>query len=197
MSSWRDELKFDLTEASSLLAAKDLGGAASPLRMLVMYGARPYLSQPQAVASYIAGQLGKLGIGAQIESTRGSKDYYRRVGQGDYDLVLAGWIADTLDPADYLESCLAAEAIPSPSEVSFQANLARWRDETVTDLLRRLRTEPGAQTQEALLRFVADEMPLLPLITGAHAYVHSFSVRNFEPDPLGLPEFYKLDLRSL
>ncbi|MFQ5348893.1 MAG: hypothetical protein ACE5EG_00460, partial [Thermoanaerobaculia bacterium] len=110
---------------------------------------------------------------------------------------LTGWIADTLDPIDFLESCLAARAIPSPGQISFHANLARWRDETASGLLRRLRSETNGQTQEALLQLVADEMPLLPLITGALAYVHTFSVRNFQPDPLGIPAFGELDLKAL
>jgi ABC-type transport system substrate-binding protein len=165
--------------------------------MMVMFGARPYLSQPQAVARYIADQLGKLGLEVQIETTRDSEDYFRHVARGDYDLALTGWIADTLDPTDFLESCLSAKAIPSPDGISFHANLARWRDEAASDLLRRIRSEPGGQSRDALLRLVAEEMPMLPLITGSLAYVHSFSVRNFQPDPLGIPEFDKLDLRAL
>ena len=196
MSSWRDGLKFDLATAVSQLAAQALGDLP-PLRMMVMFGARPYLSQPQAVASYIADQLGKLGLEVLIETTRDSEDYFRRVTGGDYDLALTGWIADTLDPTDFLESCLSAEAIPSPGEISFHANLARWRDPTVTELLQRMRMETGGHSQEPLLRLVAEEMPLMPLITGALAYVHAFSVRNFQPEPLGIPQFDKLDLRAL
>jgi ABC-type transport system substrate-binding protein len=195
MSNWRDGLKFDLPAASSQLAAKDLD-EMPPLRMMVMFGARPYLSQPQAVARYIADQLGKLGLEVQIETTRDSEDYFQHVTRGDYDLALTGWIADTLDPTDFLESCLSVKAIPSPGEISFHANLARWRDQTVTELLQHMRTEPDEHSQDALLRLVAEEMPLMPLITGALAYVHSFSVRNFQPEPLGIPEFDKLDLRS-
>ena len=196
MSDWRDGLRFDLAEASSRLAARDLADSA-PLRMMVMFGARPYLSQPQAVARYIAGQLGQLGLEVRIETTRDSEDYFRRVGRGDYDLALTGWIADTLDPVDFLESCLSVDAIPSPQAISIHANLARWRNDEATALLRRLRSEPGGENRESLLRLVADEMPLLPLVTGGIAYVHSFGVRNFEPDPLGIPEFDKLDLRAL
>lgn len=196
MSDWRDGLRFDLAEATSRLAAKQIGGTA-PLRMMVMFGARPYLSQPQAVARYIADQLGKLGLEVRIETTRDSEDYFRRVGQGDYDLALTGWIADTLDPADFLESCLSAAAIPSPGGISFHANLARWRNDAAATLLRRLRTEADEASRESLLRLAAEEVPLLPLITGAIAYVHAFSVRNFQPDPLGIPEFDKLDLRPV
>ena len=67
----------------------------------------------------------------------------------------------------------------------------------MAELLRRLRSESAEATRDQLLRRVADEVPLLPLVTGALAYVHSFSVRNFQPDPLGVPEFDKLDLKAL
>ncbi|MFQ5351202.1 MAG: ABC transporter substrate-binding protein, partial [Thermoanaerobaculia bacterium] len=100
MSGWRDGLKFDLAEARSRLEGKELGNLA-PLRMMVMFGARPYLPQPQAVARYVADQLGKLGFQVQIETTRDSEDYFRHVTRGDYDLALTGWIADTLDPIDF------------------------------------------------------------------------------------------------
>jgi cationic peptide transport system substrate-binding protein len=196
MSDWRDELRFDLAAAGSRLAARQLGDIP-PLRMMVMFGARPYLAQPQAVAHYLAGQLGKLGLEVLIETTRDSEDYFRRVTRGDYDLALTGWIADTLDPGDFLESCLSAEAIPSPGQISFHANLARWHEPRVSELLQQMRTEPGGQSQQEILQLVADEMPLLPLVTGALAYVHSFGVRNFQPDPLGIPAFDKLDLRPL
>ena len=196
MSDWRDGLRFDLPTATQQLAAKDLAGLP-PLRMMVMFGARPYLSQPQAVARYVADQLGKVGLEVAIETTRDSEDYFQRVTRGDYDLALTGWIADTLDPIDFLESCLSEAAIPSPGEISFHANLARWRDPQAAELLRRLRSESGDANRDLLLRRVADEVPLLPLVTGALAYVHSFSVRNFQPDPLGIPEFDKLDVRAL
>ena len=197
MSRWRDGLRFDLEQARSLLAAAD-AGVTSPLRMMVMFGARPYLAQPQAVAAYIAGQLEKLGLTVRIETTRDSEDYFRRVGQGDYDLALTGWIADTLDPVDFLESCLATEAIPAAdTPISIHANLARWRDATAQSLLEQLRADPDQASQERLLRWVADKAPLMPLVTGSVAYVHSFNVRNFEPDPLGIPEFQNLDLKTL
>ena len=196
MSDWRDGLKFDLAAAKEEIAAKNPGGLP-PLRMMVMFGARPYLSQPQAVARYIAGQFAKLGLEVRIETTRDSEDYFQRVTRADYDLALTGWIADTLDPTDFLESCLSVKAIPSPDEISFHANLARWRNQAATELLRRLRTDSAGQGQEAVLRLVAEEMPLLPLVTGALVYVHAFSVRNFVPDPLGIPEFDKLDVRAL
>jgi ABC-type transport system substrate-binding protein len=195
MSRWNDGLKFDLGSATAQLAGKELGNL-SPLRMMVMFGARPYLSQPQATAKYIADQLGKLGLEVRIETTRNSEDYFDRVTRGDYDLALTGWIADTLDPTDYLESCLSPKAIPSPGAISFHANLSRWRDDTVTELLRLMRTESDSQNQETVLRRVAEEVPLLPLVTGALTYVHTFSVRNFVPEPLGIPEFDKLDLKT-
>ncbi len=196
MSDWRDGLRFDLAAAGTRLAAKGVA-QLPPLKMMVMFGPRPYLSQPQAVARYIADQLNKVGVQVEIETTRDSEDYFRRVARGDYDLALTGWIADTLDPIDFLESCCSQRAIPRPSGISFHANLARWRNETAVELLRRMRAEGDESGRETLLRLVADEVPLLPLVNGAIAYVHTFSVRNFQPDPLGIPEFEALDIRKL
>lgn len=196
MSDWRDGLRFDLPAALKQVTSLELGDLP-PLRMMVMFGARPYLSRPQAVARYLADQMAKLRLEVAIETTRDSEDYFQRVTRGDYDLALTGWIADTLDPTDFLESCLSEEAIPSPGQISFHANLARWRDPQAAELLRRLRSEAGGAAIEELLRRVSEEAPLVPLVTGSLAYVHSFSVRNFQPDPLGIPAFDKLDLRPL
>ncbi len=99
---------------------------------------------------------------------------------------------------DYLEACLAGDSIPSPERpISIHANLARWRHGDVDRLLARLRTDPSAADQERILKLVAEEVPLLPLVTGSVVYVHSFQVRDFEPDPLGIPDFSRLDLRTI
>lgn len=197
MSSWRDGLLYRLDRARSLLEQAP-GPRPERLRLMVIFGPRPYLPQPRAVARYIAGQLAELGIAVEIEPARDSEDYFRRVASGDYDMALTGWIADTLDPVDYLEACLASDSIPTTDRpISIHANLSRWRNEAVDGLLKELRLDPSTALQHELLAAVADEVPLLPLVTGSVVYVHSFQVRNFEPDPLGIPDFSRLDLRRL
>jgi hypothetical protein len=47
---------------------------------------------------------------------------------------------------------------------------------------------------EVILRMVAEEVPLFPLMYGSAIFVHSWRVRNLQPDPLGRPAFHKLSL---
>ncbi len=194
MSGWRDELRASPRRARSLL---EESGAAPPERakMLLMFGPRPYLPRPRQTARFIADRLAELGIEVSIQQPPGSEDYFREVAAGDYDLALTGWIADTLDPADFLEATLSPEAIPSPDQpISIHANLSRWRDPATVESLRRFRQDPSGENESALLDRVREEMPLYPLMYGSTIYVHSWRLRGFEPPPLGIPSFHRLRL---
>ncbi len=194
MSGWRDNIKFDPTKARALI--EEVGpDAPKRLRLLVIFGPRPYLPHPQASAEYIATQLAEIGIEVDIRMTRDSKEYYQVVAAGDYDMVLSGWLADTPDPADFLESLLSSQSIPSPDRpISVHANLGRWRHSAVDDALARLRREPTEANQHEVLKLAAEEVPVFPLINGSIAFVHTWNVRNFEPPILGIPYFSRLEL---
>jgi ABC-type transport system substrate-binding protein len=196
MSSWRDNIKFDLVRAKALI---DEAGADAPARLslLVIFGPRPYLPHPLPSAEYIATQLAKIGIEVEIQPTRDSKHYYETVAAGDYDMVLSGWLADTVDPTDFLEALLNSESIPSPDRpISVHANLGRWQDAATDEALAKLRREPTEANQHEVLRLAAEEVPVLPLINGSIAFVHSWNVRNFEPPVLGIPYFSQLELQN-
>lgn len=196
MSSWRDNITFDLAKAKALI--EEVGSdAPTRLSMLVIFGPRPYLPHPQASAEYIAAQLEKIGIEVDIRPTRDSKDYYQTVAAGDYDMALSGWLADTTDPADFLESLLSSDSIPSPDRpISIHANLGRWRHPTADERLAKLRREPTEANQQEVLKLVAEEIPVFPLINGSIAFVHTWNVLNFEPPMLGIPYFSRLDLQD-
>ena len=147
------------------------------------------------MAEYIAAQLRELGIEVEIHQAENSEVYYREIRAGNYDLALAGWIADTLDPIDFLDSVLSPKAIPIPEEaVSIHANLSRWSDAEIEGLLRRYRQEPSDENLTEILDRVASEVPFLPLMYGSIIYVHSWRVRNFQPTALGLTAFHRLSL---
>ncbi len=195
MSAASDELTYDLDRAREALA--EAGAQPRRLSLLLIFGPRPYLPHPRQVAEYVTKQLGELGVAVDVETTEGSADYYRKVASGDYDLALAGWIADTLDPADFLDAILAPHAIPSPdAPISIHANLARWRHGPMTDALVAYRAEPSDARLAAIYKMVRDETPLVPLTYGSNIYVHAWRVRNLEPSPLGIPDFAALELRD-
>lgn len=196
MSNWRDGLSFNMDKAKQLI---EEAGNAKPdkLAMSVIFGPRPYLPHPIPSAEYIARQLAELGIEVIINPTKDGEDFRQRKERGDYDMMLSGWVADTEDPADFLESLVAEEGIPMANQpVGAHCNMSRWRHPGVQDAVGRLRTEPGETHQNAALELVAEEVPLVPLMTGSFAYVHSYRVAGFEPTPLGIPYFSSLELRG-
>ena len=190
-----DSLTYDPAKARTLLAAP---GVRKPdrLSLLLIFGPRPYLPNPRKVGEYIAAQIDKLGITTEVVPSTSLQDYRARAQRGDYDLVLAGWIADTLDPVDFLETALSSESIPVPErKMVVGANLSRWKNRETDDALASLRQQPRDDVRATLLKRIADEVPLFPLMYGPTIYAHSWKVKNFTAAPLGIPSFWELDLQ--
>jgi ABC-type transport system substrate-binding protein len=191
-----DGLAPDLAKARALLATADVRKPAR-LSLLLIFGPRPYLPNPRKVGELIAAQIEKLGIAVDVVPTSAPPEYRAKAQRGEYDMVLAGWIADTLDPVDFLEATLGSESIPVPDrKIVVGANLSRWRNPETDATLDRLRQEPRDDVRTTLLKRIADEVPLLPLLYGPTIYAHAWKVKNFTPSPLGIPSFAELDLQD-
>jgi ABC-type transport system substrate-binding protein len=190
----RDFLDHNGREAARLLAQKsDL--APKRLKLLTVWGPRPYLPSPARVATYIAGCFQAVGIAVEVAMPVSRPDYFASVARGDYDLVLAGWIADTVDPADFLEQLLASERVPTdPSRIGFDANFSRWRHPATDAALDRFRAEPTDQHREDILALVRSQAPLLPLTYGATVFAYSHRLKQFTPSLLGIPHFGDIEL---
>lgn len=188
-----DGLTPDLAQARALLTQP---GVRKPdrLSLLLIYGPRPYLPNPRKVGEHLAERIRQLGIQVDLVPTATTQDYYARVKRGDYDLALAGWIADTLDPVDFLEATLSSESIPSPTrKIIVGANLSRWHSREADDALAHLRENPRDDFRAALLKRIGEEVPLFPLLYGATIYAHAWKLKNLVPSPLGKPYFADLD----
>jgi len=194
LGTWRDGIVHDLKKAAALLAS--LGDARPEhLSMFVIYGARPYLPHPRAVADHLVAQIGTLGIDVTVRQAGSMNDFFREMERGDYDLALSGWVADTADPADFLYAILSPEAIPEAGRrIVIDGNVSRWRNAQVQAALERFRRDPSEKNKAAVLEPVAREVPLLPLMYGPTIYVYSPRVSGFKPSPLGIPRFAELSL---
>lgn len=196
MGSFRDGLAPNPERARELLRGS---GVALPprLRLLLVWGPRPYLPQPKTAAGVIARQLAEVGLTVEVVPTADVDEYNRKVRSGDYDLLLSGWIADTLDPADYLEGNLSSELVPTlDSPLVNRANRSRWRSAAMDAALARYREQRSEEARAAVLRLIAEEVPLVPLMYGPTVVVHSWRVQNFEPSPLGLPNLATVDVEG-
>jgi peptide/nickel transport system substrate-binding protein len=194
LGAWRDGIRHDPKKAAALLGAV---GDARPKRLslFLIYGPRPYLPDPRAVADHLAAQIGTLGIEVVVRQAESMSDFFREMERGDYDLALSGWVADTPDPADFLYAILSPEAIPRAGRrIVIDGNVSRWRNAQVEAALERYRRDPSEKNKAAVLEPVTREMPLLPLMYGPTIYVYSPRVAGFKPSPLGIPRFADLSL---
>lgn len=187
-----DGIRFDPAAAQAALASLP---RPDRLRMICVWGPRPYLSRPDAVAAGIAAQLRNIGIELDTQTAKDSEQYGAMLARGDYDLVLGGWVADTPDPLDFLEAILGSGAFVGTGNVPIaSSNYSRWRDADVDRLLADARSGGGPELIEQILARVASEVPLIPLMHGPRVIVHAWRMKGYDPDASVLPDFAVIDL---
>jgi ABC-type transport system substrate-binding protein len=195
MGNFRDGLRANPEQARELLREADAALPAK-LKLLMPWGPRAYLPHPDKTADAILAQLARIGVGAEKVASSDSQDYYRQSCLGDYDMTLIGWIADSLDPSDFLEVGLSSRAVPQIGKSpAVRGNMARWSDRETDALLERYRLDGSEESKRAILQRVADQVPLLPLMYGPSVAVCSWELEGFTPTVIGFPRFGELDLR--
>ena len=189
-----DGLRHDPIAARAVL---DRAGLPARLKMVRVWGPRPYLARPDAVAGGIERQLQALGIVVDTIAAKDSEDYGALLALGDYDLVLGGWFADTPDPIDYLASTVGSGGILSSGQVPVAAsNYAQWRDAEVDRLLMEAASGASTRVVDEILARVASEVPLIPLMHGPRVIVHAWRVKGYDAGVSGLPDFATIDLQD-
>lgn len=194
MGAHRDGLPFDPVRAKALFH-KAPAPKPARLRMLIVWAPRPYLPHPPLAADRIARQLKELGVEVQVHVPRSSDEYFQMCARGDYDMVLGGWIADTPDPAEYLEANLRSDRIQSPAVKAVASiNLGRYRSPAMDAALKRYRETGAPENRDAILNLLSEDVPLLPIMYGPTVVVSAWRVKNVEVTPMGVPNFAKFDL---
>ncbi|HWX55956.1 MAG TPA: ABC transporter substrate-binding protein [Verrucomicrobiae bacterium] len=182
LGSTPDLIMHDLDRARELLAQSG-ARPSGPLVFSVIPVPRPYLPEPRATAELIAAQLGELGLKIEIKQPRDLNEYMDVAARGAYDLLLAGWIPDTSDPLDFMQSLLATDSIPGKTNAGSRgSNLSRWRDATLDRALEQHRTSPEPETWKGICDVVRDEVPFFPIMYGPRIAVVSWRTRNFPRD---------------
>jgi ABC-type transport system substrate-binding protein len=168
----------------------EAGMPAEPLRLLQVWAPRPYLPHPGPVAKTLRRQLEAVGLRVQIDVPRGAEEFFGRQKAGDYDLLLGGWIADLADPAEFLTAVLHSSRIPRPSvRGAAQGNLSRIADPELDTAIEAYQVEDSDAARTRVLDRAAALAPLVPIMYGATALVHSWHLRSLEISPYGVPNF--------
>jgi ABC-type transport system substrate-binding protein len=152
------------------------------LSLLVPWAPRPYMPKPLPVAMLLQKQLGEIGIAVDLRQPKTSEAFFDDLDRGNYDLALAGWIADTPDPADYYEALLWSKM----AEGDNHSNHSRWRNAAADQALMRFRDAPTDENKRLLDSLVREEAPLVPLIYGQSLVVHSRKIRNVSVSATGV-----------
>ncbi len=174
-----DGMRQDVEEAQRMLAEAGGDRKRTPLRMLVIPTARPYMPHPVPTAEVLAAQLAQVGLEVRIEQAKDIADYYQRTADGDYDMALSGWIPDTPDLVTLFEAIFSSAAIPDHREGAFsRANLSRWIHPPMDEALAAFRQDADSRNLRCIGEVLNQERPLLPLMYGSEIVVHSWRVKN-------------------
>jgi ABC-type transport system substrate-binding protein len=195
-SMWRqsDGVRHDPTRARQRMITSGVR-PSRPLRLLMMWGPRPYLPQPQATADLLGRQLKEIGIETEIVPTSDSIEYSRIADAGDYDMVLSGWMADTPDAYDYLVATLHSGSVPLAGQANAVANnMARYRSEKMDGLLERYRKAGTPAVLSEIMARLHEDIPLCPLFYGPSIVVHSWRLRDVELSNVGIPQLAEAKL---
>lgn len=171
----------DREEARRLLASSN-GSKPSRLSLLVPWAPRPYMPKPRPVATAIAKQLAAVGIAVDVVQPATGEEFFHDLDRGNFDLALAGWIADTPDPADFFEALLWSKACDGDN----RTNSSRWKHPLTDAALMQFREYPTEENKREIHRLVREEAPLVPLIYGQSIVVHSRKVRNVAVSATGV-----------
>ena len=193
MLGWSlDGIVFDPEKARQLLS-RARGPVPKRLTLLVIWSPRAYLPQPSLVAETLAEQLAEIGFSVKVELSTGAEDLERRIVAGSFDLYLGGWIADTPDPADFLEVLLSSQAIPRAGRMKAnQANFSRWSQPATDRALERLREHQTDSDRNRLLLEIAEQVPVFPLLYGPATAVVARRIEGFSLFAIGHPSFAEL-----
>lgn len=183
MGKEADGLEYDPERARKLLAEAG-SDAPTSLTLLETWTARPYAPNPRLMCERIAQDIEKLGIKVRIVPGGGASSYFDKLAAGEFDMALGGWIADTPDPVDFLDSNLASWKIPPvPNDCESCNNNARIRSKAVDAALARFTRSTTPETRRAVIDAAGDEAPFVPILWGPDVYVVGKRVKGFVANP--------------
>ncbi len=189
----RDGLSHDPARARERLAGRAPPRRASSSR-LVTWAPRPYLPRPRQTAELLRSQLAAFGVALELVHTHSLDEFLKIEAAGRCDLVLGGWMAETLDPCDYLESHLSSTRIPGETSHEDASNACRLRSPEMDQALADYRAGRQHEQLAAIMNLLTREAPLVPLLYGATTFVHALRVTGLRPSALAMLDLATADL---
>ncbi|MDC9595444.1 ABC transporter substrate-binding protein SapA [Xenorhabdus anantnagensis] len=190
--SWAYDQSIEITEYDPEKSSKmlsELGLSELELTLWVPTASQAYNPRPLKMAELIQADLAKVGIKISIHPVEGSfQENLQR--NKDYDMVLAGWSADSNDPDSFFRPLLSCAAIAS------KTNLSRWCNSAFDDALHQaLLNQQIISRKENYFfaqKILAQQLPLLPLAYSMHLQSFRNNIKGLVFSPFGVDAFDKV-----
>jgi peptide/nickel transport system substrate-binding protein len=155
--------------------------------------ARPYMPQPEKIATALQADMKQIGIDVKIV-TYDWATYLKKTSNGEHTMALLGWTGDNGDPDDFLYVLLDSDNAKAPAQ-----NIAFYSNPQVHKLLIQAQQEPD-QSKRATLYGQAEQLinqdaPWVPLVHSTPALGGSSKVTGFVPNPAGSEEFINVNIQ--
>lgn len=170
------QLPGDLAKAKSLLAEAGYPGGQGLPEVSILYNTQ---EQHKIIAEAIQAMWKeKLGVQATLLN-QDWKVYLVSTNNMDYDIARAAWIADFVDPINFLELFLTNGG----------NNRTGWGNPEYDRLLQAAYAEPDPVRRTALMQqaegIFADELPAIPIYYYTFRYLQAERVKGYHENPLG------------
>lgn len=166
----------------------------SRLSLVVPWTPRPYILKPLLSAEEIKRQLGTYGIMVELIVTKSAEDFFSTLARGEYDMALAGWVADNPDPAEFYESLLHSAQVSTKNQ--YLSNLARWNRPEMDAALVAYRADPSPANRKVITDMIEQQAILVPLVYGASTAIRSRKVKNVNITPANHLPFADVELTA-
>ncbi len=164
----------------------------SALTMVVPWAPRPYILKPLLSAQEIARQLAAYGIRVDLIVTTSAENFFSTLARGEYDMALAGWVADNPNPSEFYELLLSSSQVSTG--LQYLSNLARWRRPEMDAALAAYRADPSPANRKVITDMIEREAILLPLVYGSSTAVRTRQVKGVYVSPAGHVRFADVQL---
>ena len=184
--------KKDVAAAKALLAeAGHPDGFETSL--WTMTNPRPYMPQPDKLATYVKNSLKEIGVEVTIVQKEWAS-YLEEVQKAEHAICFLGWIGDNGDPDNFLYVLLDK----NNTEIGKASNYSFYRSEPVHDLLTQARVEfdpaKRAKLYQQAQATIYEDVPMVPLVHNAQVVGLRGEVTGFRLHPTGLLRFAAMSL---
>ena len=153
-------------------------------KLWAMPVSRPYMFDPQKIATAIQADLKAVGIDAEIV-TYDWGTYLQKTENGEHPMALLGWTADYADPDDFLYVLLDSDS----ATVGSAGNIAFYRNPEVHNLNIQAQRETDqtkrAEIYKKVQEIVHNDAPWVPLAHAKQILVFNKNVKGFVLYPTG------------